>query len=351
MRPRTGRLFWKLSLALFLSMALAMLGTFAYVTLTNRSIPLPPEDIARIGPIPIVPVLSGLCAILVMGLALAWYLTRPLQRLSWALRQIADGHFDTRVTPLMQGQRDEIADLAHEFDRMAEQLQNAVESQRSLFHDVSHELRSPLTRMQAAIGLTRQDPDSTMAMLDRIELESIRLNSMIDELLSLHRIEANITPVTLDRIDLIELLRLITEDANFEAKGSGREVILEASETFIASVQGELIYRAFENVIRNALKYGPRGEAIEVRALVAKNQQLEVFVSDRGPGVPADLLEEIFKPFYRIEGEESGRGTGLGLAIAQKSLVMHGGLIRAYNRDAGGLEVKMVIPSPFTSLT
>ncbi|EGH24713.1 sensory histidine kinase in two-component regulatory system with cpxr [Pseudomonas amygdali pv. mori str. 301020] len=345
MRARTGRLFWKLSLALFLSMALAMLGTYAYITLTNRSIPLPPEDIARIGPIPIIPVMSGLCAILVMGLVLAWYLTRPLQRLTWALRRIADGHFDTRVTPLMQGQRDEIADLAHEFDRMAEQLQNALESQKALFHDISHELRSPLTRMQAAIGLTRQDPEATLAMLDRIELESNRLDSMIDELLSLHRIEAKIMPTMLDRIDLIELLRLIIEDANFEAKGTGREVVLEASETFIACVHGELIYRAFENVIRNAIKYGPRGKTIKVRAKVDTDQQLEVVVSDRGPGVPQHQLDDIFKPFYRIEGEESGRGTGLGLAIAQRSLVLHRGHICAYNREAGGLEVKMNIPS------
>ena len=107
-----------------------------------------------------VALVSGIGVTLVMGGLLAWYLSRPLNHLSWALREISEGRLETRVTPLMKGRRDEITDLAHDFDLMAVQLQQVTESRKVLLHDVSHELRSPLGRLQAAIGLLRQSPDS-----------------------------------------------------------------------------------------------------------------------------------------------------------------------------------------------
>ncbi|KAF1020571.1 MAG: Sensor histidine kinase CpxA [Paracidovorax wautersii] len=339
-----GRLFWKLLLALFSSMALSVVGALAYIALVNAPPPVLPEGALAIGPVPMVPLVSGTLAILMVGLILAWYISRPIRRLRWALRRIADGHLDTRVAPLMTGWRDEIADLGQDFDRMAEQLQKALGSRRVLLHDVSHELRSPLARMQAAIGLLHQDPASAQEMLLRIEVESARLDALIEELLMLRRLNAGASMVRRDRVDLIELLQAIAEDADFEARASGRKVTLQAPQAFVAQVQGELICRAFENVIRNAVKYSPLGGAVEVRAFVDEQQTLRLSVADRGPGVPAELLAQIFEPFFRVGGANSVGGTGLGLAIAQRAMAAHGGHMAAHNRQGGGLEIVMHLP-------
>ncbi|QDF97113.1 sensor histidine kinase [Azoarcus sp. DD4] len=343
--PRPGRLFWKLVLALFLSMLLSMLGTFAYVAFVGGPSPPPPEGVLMLGPIPAVPFLAGLIAIFAIGLLFAWYLSRPIQKLSWALHRIAQGNFETRVSPLMtKNWRDEIIDLGQDFDRMAEQLQRALDSQRALLHDVSHELRSPLTRMQAAIGLLRQNPELTMTMVSRIEAESEKLDALIEELLTLHRLDAGAVQSQRERVDLIDLLQAIVEDAEFEAAASGKTITLEAGEPFISEVHGELIYRAFENVIRNAVKYSPAGTTTEVNARVTPDDRLEVSVADRGPGVPPELQKRIFDPFFRIEAPGRSRGTGLGLAIAHRTITAHDGIIQVVSREQGGLIFTITLP-------
>jgi len=348
LKPTVGRLFWKLLLALSLSMILSMVGTAAYLMLTNHPFPPPqPDGMPSLGYTPIVPLLSGLIAILVIGLALSWYLSRPLRHLRWALHRVAQGHLDTRISPLMGRRRDEIADLARDVDRMAEQLQLVVESRRVLLHDISHELRSPLTRIQAAIGLSRQDPELTEAMLLRIKNESERLDGLIEELLTLHRLEAGASVAPLERVDLIELLDDITEDADFEARATGRRVSTDAHGSFVVEVHGELIYRAFENVIRNAVKYSPPCGIVEVNVQVdSQTGALVIAVADRGPGVSPSLLEKIFEPFFRAEEGEQVHGVGLGLAIARRAMQMHNGSVTASPREGGGLLVKLILPSP-----
>ncbi|QNE50923.1 MULTISPECIES: ATP-binding protein [Enterobacteriaceae] len=343
-----GRLFWKLSLALFLCMLLTVASAVAYILLTGSVSPTIPQGAAAIGPIPVLPMISGLFAVIITGFTCAWYFSRPIQRLSRALAQVANGHFDTRVVPLMGGRRDELADLGHDFDQMVEQLQKAVESQRVLFHDISHELRSPLARMQAAIGLSRQDHECSQEMLSRIEIESMRLDAMIDELLTLHSLGDKAVVEKRDRIDLIELLQAIIDDADFEARGKKRKVIFHtATEKFIAEVQGELIYRAFENVIRNAVKYTAQHDVVEVCSYIENNSMLVVSISDRGPGVAPELQDKIFEPFFRINGSLVGRGAGLGLAIAKRAVTAHGGNISANNRKAGGLKIIITIPMTY----
>jgi len=342
--PRIGRLFWKLLLALWLSMVLSFAGTLAYIVLMGR--PPPPEGDTSFGFVPLVPLVSAMVAVLIIGPALAWYLSRPLRHLRWALRRAAEGRFDTRVQPLMEGRRDEIADLAQEFDRMASQLQQITESRQVLLHDISHELRSPLSRLQAAIGLLRQDPSKTGSMVDRIQRESERLDVLIEELLTLHRLEAP-TGLARERVDVIELLQAIAEDADFEARPQlGRQVRIDAPGQFVAQVNGELLYRAFENVIRNAVKYTAPGTVVEIHARVdAENGQLVTTVQDRGLGVPASMLQKIFEPFTRVEGGESVRGVGLGLAIARRAMALHGGNIEASLRHGGGLVMTLRLPA------
>lgn len=341
---RVGRLFWKLLLALWLSMVLSFVGTLAYITLIGR--PPPPDDVGSFGFIPLVPLISAMAAVLIIGPVLAWYLSRPLRHLRWALRRAAEGKFDTRVQPLMGGRRDEIADLAQEFDNMALQLQQMTASRQVLFHDISHELRSPLSRLQAAIGLLRQEPSSTEAMVERIERESERLDILIEELLTLHRLEAP-AGLARERVDVIELLHAIAEDADFEARSqSARQVRIDAPGQFVAQVNGELLCRAFENVIRNAVKYTAPGTAVDIVARVnAESGQLVITVQDHGPGVPSAMLQKIFEPFTRVEGSESVRGVGLGLAIALRSMELHGGHIEASSREGGGLVVTLSMPA------
>lgn len=341
---KPGRLFWKLLLALWISMILTVTGAATYFHLVGLT---PPEDdrIAHIGVLPIAPLVSAGIAILITGLALAWYLSRPLQHLHWALHRMAEGRLDTRVQPLMGNRSDEIVDLAHDFDRMATQLQQLTESRSVLLHDISHELRSPLTRIQAAIGLLRQDSAQTEAMVNRIERESERLDVLIEELLTLHRMESGSVEAAHERVDVVELLHAIAEDADFEARVSSRSVAIYAPGHFIKDVNGELIYRAFENVIRNAVKFSPEGAMVEIRARVTDHgRTLETLVRDRGPGVPADMLEAIFQPFTRVEGSEPIRGVGLGLAIARRAIEMHGGRVNAAPREGGGLEVLIMLP-------
>jgi two-component system, OmpR family, sensor kinase len=306
------RLFWKLCLALVVSMALSIAGTVSYFTLNGLQHIPRVEGEPVIGPIPLIPVLSSLIAIFFVSLVLAWYLMRPVSHLRWALRSVAEGHLETRVRPLIRGQRDEIADLAHEFDGMAARLQSAVESQRQLMHDLSHELRSPLSRLEVAIGLIRQNPQCTEDMLKRIEIESSRLDALIEQLLTLYRLEADVQPLPRERLDLIELLRTIAEDAGFEAQLSGQQVKLTAHGSFIANVQGELIYRAFENVIRNAMKFSPPNTEIAIDVELVDGD-LQVTVSDQGKGVPEEVLESIFQPFFRHDEIGAKPGAGLGM--------------------------------------
>ena len=344
---RLGRLFWKLLFALAACMVLAISSTIVVLRLIGQPPPPPPpgEGFPMWGPVPIVPAATALVAVLIISLVLAWYLSHPLRHLSWALDRFAEGRLDTRVGPLMSGRRDEIADLARDFDRMAGQIERLVQSRHALLHDVSHELRSPLTRLQAAIGLLSQDPARQTALIERIGRESGRLEALIEELMTLHRLDAGPSNAPLQRVDVIELLQAIADDADFEARASQQTLHLEAPDSFVTAAHGELIYRAFENVIRNALKYSAAGSRIDVTARLADGGgTLVTTVEDRGPGVPEEMLHAIFEPFIRVASSESVRGTGLGLAIAQRAMLLHGGSIEAAQRDGGGLVVTLRLP-------
>ncbi len=338
-------LFWKLLLALCVSMLLSIVAALAYFRYSIGVLDHPPPGLQTIGPLPLVPLVTGMVAMVLVGGAVAWYLAVPLRLLSQGLRTVAQGRFDARVGPLLKGRRDEIADLAADFDSMAEQLQRLSQSRQTLMHDISHELRSPLARMQVAIGLMRQDPAQTEAMVDRIEKESDRLDVLVEELLTFHRLEAAPESWRADHIDVLDLLHGITEDADFEARTRGRQVSIEASVAFVAYGRGELLYRAYENVIRNAVKYTAEGTVVEVAARVDEaDDRLIVTVADRGPGVPDADHGIMFEPFTRLDASQAVRGAGLGLAIARRALRLHDGTITASQRMGGGLVMTIGLP-------
>lgn len=342
---RIGRLFWKLLFAIVMSMVLAIGATVGYLRLTGHN-PPPPLGMPMWGPVPVVPFVAASAAVLLISLLFAWYLSSPLRHLSWALDRLAEGRLDTRVEPLMSGRRDEIADLAHDFDRMAARIEQLAQANRSLMHDISHELRSPLTRLQVAIGLLRQDPAQAPAMIQRIMLESEKLEVLIEELLTLHRLDAGPNVAPQQRVDVIELLQAIADDAGFEARALQRTLRFDAPGSFVMAAHGELVYRAFENVIRNAVKFSPVGGEIDVTAHLSEDgRTLVTTVKDRGPGVPSEMLQAIFEPFTRVDGNGTVHGTGLGLAIARRAILLHGGTAEAALREGGGLVVQLSLPA------
>ena len=293
-------------------------------------------------PTPWIPLVTGLIASLAFSALLAWYVAKPIRLLRNAFDATARGKLDTRVTPRMGRRRDELADLGRDFDRMAAQLQAQIAAQQRLMHDVSHELRSPLARMQAAIGLGRQNPAKLPDTLDRIERESARLDTLVGELLTLSRLEAG-SRGPAEHIELIELIAAIADDAQFEAQATGREVRFDGSGEAWSWAQAALAQRAFENVIRNAVKYTAEGTTVDVTARVA-GHTLVVDVADRGPGVPESERAAMFEPFKRGSNDSATPGFGLGLAIAQRALAAHGGTIAALPRDGGGLMMQLRLP-------
>jgi two-component system OmpR family sensor kinase len=299
-------------------------------------------------PSPWLPLATGVAASLIFGVLLSWYVGRPVRVLRGAFDALSQGRLETRVSGTMGREGGEVADLARDFDGMADRLQTLITAQRSLLHDVSHELRSPLARLQAAIGLARQNPQKRDSSLDRIELEAQRVDALVEQLLTLSRLEAlagDTTPERLETVDLMDLVAAIVEDARFEADANGRSVTFSSAGEAVAPVRAELLHRAVENVIRNAVKYTAPGTAVDVRAEADRAARLfTVRVADRGPGVPDEELQTIFEPFYRGTTGAPARGFGLGLAISRRAVEAHGGRVLAKNRPEGGLEVEIRLP-------
>jgi two-component system sensor histidine kinase CpxA len=289
-------------------------------------------------------IISGLICYLLTG-----YLTRPVFQLRMAARALAAGNLGARAAPAMGRRSDEIGELVHDFNSMAEQLEGLVSSQRQLISDISHELRSPLARLNVALGLARQraGADAT-GPLDRIEREAERLNEMIGKLLTLARMEAASCPPEDIPVDVSELLSEVIEDAEFEAQETGCSVrwTEPASTNCVVRGSAELLRSAVENVVRNAVRYTAAGSAVDI-TLACQGEWAVIRVRDHGPGVPEQELGNLLRPFYRLAGARDRQtgGTGLGLAIADRAVRLHGGSIRAANAaDGPGLEVEIRLP-------
>jgi len=283
--------------------------------------------------------------------ALARYLTAPLIKLRGAARKLAQGELDTRVGASVGKRADEYGDLAQDFDIMADRVQQLVLSQRRLLGDISHELRSPLSRLSVALELARKNAgDDAAGYLSRIEIEAERMNQLIGQLLTLSRLESQDPKATGSPLYLDELLQSIIADADFEAAGQKRSVSLVSAERCQVNGLSELLRSAVENVVRNAIRYAPEDSMVEV-SLVQERQgsagEAVVRIRDHGPGVPETSLEHIFEPFYRVDDarDRQSGGTGLGLAIAGRAVRLHGGSISARNALSGGLLVEIRLPA------
>ncbi|HTT04380.1 MAG TPA: ATP-binding protein [Steroidobacteraceae bacterium] len=294
---------------------------------------------------PIVALLATLLANTFVCFLLARYLSDPVRHLRAATRSIAAGDLRVRVSSLIGRRRDELALLAFDFDAMAERLRNLIESQRQLLRDVSHELRSPLARLQIALGLARRPNANLEQEFDRIEQEAQRLDELIGEILSLSRLEDPSRELQTEPVNLEELLEALADNARVEAEPRFVRVDLAVPSALTVAGDRELLFRALENVVRNALSHAPNGSTVELSAR-AQDDRVIVRVSDQGPGVPADLLERIFEPFFRVgkARDRASGGYGIGLAITSRVVSLHAGSVRARNLPAGGLQVEIVLP-------
>jgi len=281
---------------------------------------------------------------LLFSLLLAWNLTRPMRQLRQGFARVSHGDLSVRLYPVMRKRHDELSRVAQDFDAMVERLDTLVKAREELLHDISHELRSPLARLQLATGLARQTPDSVASSLDRIDEEARRLDKMIGELLTLSRAEHESMPGE-HYFDLTGLLHAVVTDVRYEAQIPGVEIALAVDEGHDYTVHGnaELIRRGVENVLRNALRFSTPGQRIDV-SLQVEHHWLAIRVRDRGPGVDDEKLSSIFDPFVRVNSPLLGKGYGLGLSIVRKVVLAHHGEVQAVNCPEGGLELTLRLP-------
>ena len=295
---------------------------------------------------PMMPMLVATVASLFFAMLLAWYFSQPIRLLKSAFARASSGNLNDRLAPQMGKRNDELADLGRDFDGMTDKLRALMDSQRRLLHDVSHELRSPIARLQASIGLARLQPEKTAATLERIEREGVRMDKLVGELLTLSRLEAGVTGAMEDHIRMEDLLTEIIDDARFEAEAVDRHIEGVVRCDVVIKGGAELLYRAIENVVRNAVKQTAVDTTVAINTQVNKDSQsLLVSVIDHGPGVPEEELQLIFEPFFRSSRtQKNSNGYGLGLTIARRIIEAHGGRICAFNRVDGGLCVDIILP-------
>jgi two-component system sensor histidine kinase CpxA len=297
-------------------------------------------------------------AFLVSGIIcylLTRYLTAPILRLQEASQQLAQGNFSTRAAAGLEDRRDELGTLVRDFNSMAARIEELVSRQRQLIYDISHELRSPLARLNVALDLAQERKGSDPAF-DHMEQDLACLNDMIGRLLTVAKLDTSTAAIPMAAVDLTELASQIVRSAEFELQERNGTVRLASQGQYLVQGNAELLHSAIENVVRNAVRYTGSGNAVEVELTsdsAATPPFVRLVVRDYGQGVPEPELVNIFEPFYRVADDRNRQsgGTGLGLAIADRVVRIHGGTIQARNAAPHGLEVEIRLPqaAPVTS--
>jgi two-component system OmpR family sensor kinase/two-component system sensor histidine kinase CpxA len=285
-----------------------------------------------------------------VGFILSSYLARPMRRLQKTVMAISGGDLTARSGEKLRHRRDEIGDLSREFDVMADRLQALLSDQKGLLRDISHELRSPLARLQIATELARLDASNeVIEYLDRIELETGRVNDLIADILLLAKLEVERHPEQWQLIDLVTIVSQIVKDAHFEQQAQVIE-LNNPKTTCLVMADAKLLSSAFENLIRNALLHTFDNTKVEI-TIKAIDSDFAIIVRDHGPGVAEEHIEHLTQPFYRAEHarertgqnmqqqQSGGRGYGLGMAIAHRVVRSHDGHMAIRNHPEGGLEI------------
>ena len=360
---KLGRLFWKFLLMFWLAQIITAMGVGVMIWASHRlppgapahhahehsreqsrlhdaGPPLPPRS-PLFPPLP--PIAAGSIVSLIFAWLLAFYFARPIRTLHEAFEAEANGKLDTRVGQAMGTRRDELADLGKDFDLMADRLQSLVESHRRLLHDVSHELRSPLARLEAACDLLHQQPERAPEFIGRMQRDIDRVDDLVGELLTLSRLDTGMNDPTCELFNLTELVYDVAADVRFEAEPKGCTIELALCDELNVNGNFELLRRAVENVLRNAVRHSPEGYPIYVNAKKLDNY-VHLSITDAGSGVDPSDLQRIFDPFYRAADAQPFEGYGLGLTITQRVVRLYGGSVLAENLAEGGFVVHMRLP-------
>lgn len=278
---------------------------------------------------------------------LARSITKPIRSLQKTAMDIAGGDFTARASPALAGRTDELASLAHDFDRMAERVQFLLEQQKLLLRDISHELRSPLARLTVSAELVQR---GDLAAATRMQSDIKALETMISDLLTLARIDASDKHSRLEPVHIGRLVQRIVKDATFEGAAETKTVVQTG--VFDRYISGDtgLLHSCIENVVRNALKHTPGAGVVEVNIADVSNFQgptIAITTTDEGTGVPEEALEQIFDPFFRIASQNSHKqgGAGLGLSISKRIATLYGGTIAAQNLPGCGFQVQLRLPA------
>jgi two-component system sensor histidine kinase CpxA len=287
---------------------------------------------------------------------LTHHIVAPIQGIQSAARMVAAGDLSVRAPAEISERHDELAALAADFDVMVERMSAFVRSQQDLLSTVSHELRSPLTRLIMSLTLLRkQSPPESEELLQRMERDVERVDTLMGQLLTLARLETGLSSDARESVDFSQLVQEIAADGDFEARPCGKSVRLQAEGgVVIEKADQQALRSACENIVRNAIRFTAPGSEVDVILKTERmnpSSQAVLSVRDYGPGVPGGLLQQIFQPFFRVK-EPSGdpraiKGTGLGLAIALEAIRQHRGTIVASNVSPIGLEVKITLPTSY----
>jgi two-component system sensor histidine kinase CpxA len=281
-------------------------------------------------------------------LLLTRHIVAPVRALTDGARRLAAGDLGIRVLPAIAPRRDELAEMARAFDTMADRIEQLVRGRQALLADISHELRSPLTRLSVSVELLRLGESD---VIEQMETDLARMNEMIGQILLLTRLELQPMRAGSESVDLGAMLASIAQDAEFEVRTQGKEICLEAAGEWMVRGDANLLRSCLENVVRNAVRYTEPATRVSIQLSKLTPERCEIRVRDCGPGVPEEALPQLFDPFFRVSRsrDHDDGGTGLGLAISQRVVQLHGGFIAAANRtDARGLEVTLVLPEADT---
>lgn len=311
-----------------------------FVLVLKMDFPRPPPPFGVDWKTRIIRILAVLLTAGIVCYALVLYLVSPILQLRQASKTLANGDLQTRIE---SKRRDEIGQLARDFDEMAERIESLISSQQRLTRDVSHELRSPLARMNVALELAKVKANKeTQGLIERIETESQRLNEMISNILILSKLESKSETIEKTEVDLTNIFQNVVEDANFEAKAKNKSVVLLQKDKAILNGNSRLIGSAIENVLRNAVRYTK--DKVEA-SLIVKNDNAVITIRDYGEGIPEKDLEEIFRPFYRVSEarDRKSGGIGIGLSITEQAVQAHQGTVTAKNVK-NGLQVEIKLP-------
>jgi two-component system sensor histidine kinase CpxA len=287
----------------------------------------------------LIPALPGA----LLCLLLARHIASPIRALQTVAGKIADGDLSVRASPAISPRKDELADLARDFDRMADRIQTLLRKQQELLGDISHELRSPLTRLNVSLELVRRGETDGVK---RMQADLDRLDNLIGQILTLTRLQTRGDLKSETAVNLRLVVESVAEDARYEGQEEGKSIVISGADDCWLKGDPALLRSCIENVVRNAVHYTkPQTDVVISLTRITEDGRsvARILVADRGDGVPEEALPRLFEPFYRVSEARDHQtgGTGLGLSIAQRIAVVDGGSIRARNREAGGLEVEI----------